>query len=201
MDHTHTTTTTTTTTTATTTTHSNRGLRWVSQGFRLIALRTNWDADMGQSAAEMAVAVDTARTTLRSWSRVANTRAFFVLNGMMPRVLRDRILVLVGASHRTQNGVCCAEAYEQMIRLRYELMSEEDGGNGGVTHSTQQTIDHLTATLAVFEQRAEIQQCVHSHRVAAAACRTFTSFISHTHGMCPCGGCCYHILTRPPAGH
>ena len=190
-------------------THANWGLARISQALRLIVHRSGGGGggvegmdDVVRCGTEGALALDSARQTLSRWGRIANTRAFFVVN-TLPRALRDRILILVGASYRTHGGICCAEAYEQMLRLRHELlafmMTSQQPERGETTLACDEALmeeQRISQTLTLFEEQGEIQACIHAHRVASAACASFGEYVTHMHRMCPCGGCCFSIGTQ-----
>jgi hypothetical protein len=61
-----------------------------------------------------------AAATLRRSGRTANSRAFFAVDAL-PTELRNRVLILVGPGFRGRGGICAAEAYAQLLRLRREL--------------------------------------------------------------------------------
>jgi hypothetical protein len=159
-------------------THADQGLQHIAHALDLIASRLsamgsaseNEAAIEGHSAARM---VRQARDMLCRNGHTANTRAFFAVDAM-PQELRNRVLILVGPGFRSRGGICCAETYEQLLRLRNELMQQQPQPATTATTTTttgrphpppvgpsstaasgggavQLLLDHVVRTLAFFE--------------------------------------------------
>ncbi len=146
----------------------------------------NHNAAAAQSAADIRVVMgglDLARATLVHTSLECNARALGLV-GALPRELRDQLLRLIVL--KTPHGVCVAEAYDHMLRLRQDMRGQA---------ACEPLYLRLSEALTFCDEQDEMRACIEAHRVAAAAFGMVHALgaVPH-HELCGGHGCCFRII-------